>query len=215
MSLGADGIELDVRRSLDGVVVVHHDATLDRTTSLRGPLAARSAAELAGVAVPSLSEILVRYPALPVIIDLKLDEPAFAADVIRVVGAAGAMDHVCLGGFGSRARRAARAIEPRIATSASREEVRWTLYRSWMRMPRTRAAYDGYQVPEFAGRTRVVSRRFISEAHRAGLGVQVWTVDTEEEARRLLAWGADAMITDRPDRIVPVVAEGSWRGTTS
>jgi len=36
--------------------------------------------------------------------------------------------------------------------------------------------------------------------------VQVCTVDTEEDARRLLGWGVDALITDRPDLIVPLVA---------
>ena len=40
MALGADGLELDVHLSRDGVVVVHHDATLDRTTNGTGPLAA-------------------------------------------------------------------------------------------------------------------------------------------------------------------------------
>jgi glycerophosphoryl diester phosphodiesterase len=65
--------------------------------------------------------------------------------------------------------------------------------------------YAGYQVPELAGRTRVVSRRFIDAAHGAGLGVQVWTVNTDDDARRLLEWGVDALISDRPDLIVPVV----------
>jgi glycerophosphoryl diester phosphodiesterase len=66
-------------------------------------------------------------------------------------------------------------------------------------------AYAGYQVPEHAGRTRVVSPRFVRAAHRLGLGVQVWTVDEEHDARRLLDWGVDALITDRPDVIVPIV----------
>ena len=52
------------------------------------------------------------------------------------------------------------------------------------------------------------SRQFIELAHRTGLGVQVWTVDTEKDATRLLEWGADALITDRPDRIVPLVRHG-------
>jgi glycerophosphoryl diester phosphodiesterase len=50
----------------------------------------------------------------------------------------------------------------------------------------------------------VVSRQFIDDAHRAGLAVQVWTVDTEADAGRLLDWGVDALITDRPDLIVPL-----------
>src|SRR5207249_7234700 len=87
---------------------------------------------------------------------------------------------------------------------AAREEVRLALYRSWCRWPPARAAYDGYQVPEFAGGTRIVSPRFVSDAHDAGLGVQVWTVDTADAARRMLDWGVDALITDRPDIIVPL-----------
>jgi glycerophosphoryl diester phosphodiesterase len=91
-----------------------------------------------------------------------------------------------------------------VATSAAREEVRWALYRSWCRWPVSRVAYDGYQVPEWSGRTHVVSPWFVECAHRAGLGVQVWTVDSEADARRLLDWGVNALITDRPDIIVPI-----------
>src|SRR3954471_9303999 len=46
IALGADGLELDVHLSVDGHVVVHHDQTLERTTALAGPIAARTAAEL-------------------------------------------------------------------------------------------------------------------------------------------------------------------------
>jgi glycerophosphoryl diester phosphodiesterase len=68
-------------------------------------------------------------------------------------------------------------------------------------------SYVGFQVPEFAGSTRVVSRRFVEAAHNRGLGVQVWTVDRAEDARRLLEWGVDGLITDRPDIIVPMVRQ--------
>jgi glycerophosphoryl diester phosphodiesterase len=54
----------------------------------------------------------------------------------------------------------------------------------------------------------VVSPRFVEYAHDAGLGVQVWTVDSVEDARRLLGWGVDALITDRPDVVVPLVRRG-------
>src|SRR5262249_3271996 len=118
-------------------------------------------------------------------------------------------DRVCVGGFGLRMMRSVRVLASSIATSAAREEVRWALYRSWCRWPLSTARYQGYQVPEWAGATRVVSRRFVTDAHAAGLGVQVWTIDTEGDARRLLELGVDALITDRPDRIVPIVRAGS------
>lgn len=210
--LGADGLELDVHLSRDGVVVVHHDRTLDRTTTLSGPVAARSAVELNSARVPSFADVLARYRDGRMIVELKVNRPELAVAVVDAVRRADAVDRVCLGGFGQRVLHTVRAMEPAVATSAAREEVRWALYRSWVRWPVTRVAYDGYQVPEWSGRTRVVSPRFVEAAHRAGLGVQVWTVDREEDARRLLAWGVDALITDRPDIIVPIVKRLSGLG---
>ena len=219
LSLGADGLELDVHLSRDGVVVVHHDALLDRTTSGRGPLAALTAAELAsldaaklwpefagrGIGVPTLREVLARYPGIPLIIELKVDTEQMARCTIDEVRAARAVDRASLGSFGTRVLRAARAYEPAMATGASREETRLALYRSWIRWPVRSPPYRAYQVPEFAGKTRVVSPRFIRDAHAAHCAVQVWTVDAEADIRRLLGWSVDAVISDRPDIAVDVV----------
>ena len=78
------------------------------------------------------------------------------------------------------------------------------VYRSWARWAVRRARYGDYQVPELAGRLRIVSPRFIRHAHAAGLKVQVWTVDEETDMRRLLAWGVDGLITNRPHLAVRV-----------
>jgi glycerophosphoryl diester phosphodiesterase len=230
LALGADGLELDVHLSRDGVVMVHHDATLERTTDLRGPIAAWTADELTradagyrfqqgeafpfrgrGLHVPTLAEVLSRYREVRIVVELKANTGPLALAAVEAVRAAGAVDRVCFGSFGLKVLRAARAIEPAIATSAARKEVRWALYRSRWRVPVRRAPFSGYQVPEWAGRTRVVSPRFIESAHRAGLAVQVWTVNTEADASRLLAWGADALISDRPDRIAPLVRAAASR----
>jgi glycerophosphoryl diester phosphodiesterase len=203
LALGADGIELDVRLSRDGVVVVHHDRTLDRTTALRGPVAARTAGELSRAGVPTLAQVLATYRDARVIIELKLNHRELAAPVVEAIRRADAFDRACVGSFGYRVLRAVRELAPAMATSAAREEVRWALYRSWCRWPVKHVGYRGYQVPERAGYTRVISERFVQDAHNAGLGVQVWTVDTVGDAARLIDWGADALITDRPDIIVP------------
>jgi glycerophosphoryl diester phosphodiesterase len=224
LALGADGVELDVHLSRDGIPVVHHDATLDRTTDATGPIAARSADELRrvdagfnfaaggdrpfrgqGCAVPTLAEVLGRYREARLIIELKGQDVGLARAVVDAVRRADAIDRVCIGAFSTRVIRAARLLEPALATSAAREEVRWALYGSWCGLKPRRARYDGFQVPEWAGPTRVVSRRFVGAMHRAGLGVQVWTVDAVADAERLLAFGIDGLITDRPDVIVPVI----------
>src|SRR6185295_18938791 len=150
--------------SRDGEVVVHHDRTLDRTTALRGPIANRSTGELTAVNVPILADVLARYRDVRMIIELKVNRAELAAAAVAVVRRAGAVDRVCFGSFGRRVLRAVRALEPAVATSAAREEVRWALYRSWFRWPVTRVAYAGYQVPELAGATRVVSPRFVEYA---------------------------------------------------
>ena len=221
---GADGLELDVRLSADGVVVVCHDETLDRTTDGSGPVSAKTAAELSrldagyhftdaagqhpfrgrGVAVPTLREVLERYPNALMIVEMKPDTAEMASAVVAEVRRAGAVDRVCAAGYGSRSLAAAREVLPEMASSASRMEVRLALYRSWAGWPVSQPSYGGYQVPEQAGTLRIVSPRFIRHAHRAGLGVQVWTVDHEHDMRRLLGWGVDALISNRPDLAVTV-----------
>src|SRR5205085_3357808 len=61
LAAGADGLELDVHLSRDGIVVVHHDRLLDRTTSATGPLSERTVAELGKLDVPLLRDVLARY----------------------------------------------------------------------------------------------------------------------------------------------------------
>jgi glycerophosphoryl diester phosphodiesterase len=221
LAAGADGLELDVHLSADGVVVVHHDETLERCTDATGPIARLTAAELArvdagcrfaggpgfrgqGIGVPTLRAVLRRYAGIPIIIEMKVDSAEMGTAVAEEIRAADAVEWTCAAGFGCRATRAVRALLPELATSACHTEVRLALYRSWAGWPIRQAPFGGYQVPEHAGRLRVVSPRFIRHAHAAGLKVQVWTVDEEPDMHRLLAWGADALISNRPDVAVRV-----------
>src|SRR5439155_23964984 len=121
-----------------------------------------------------------------------------------------AIDTVCLGSFSVSALRAARRFDPEVATSAGLFEARLALYRSWINVSPGRVPYQAFQVPEISGATRVVSPRFVRLAHQAGVAVQVWTVDDPADMRRLLEWGVDGIITDRPDIAVEVVRD--WAG---
>ena len=223
LAAGADGLELDVHLSADGVVVVHHDTTLDRTTDATGLIAARTADELGrvdagyrferdgafpfrgkGIGVPTLADVLRRYSGVPTIIEIKVSTSAMGEAVAAEIRRSRALEFVCIAGFGAASARAARAALPGVPASASQPEVRLALYRSWLRWPVRRAQYQTYQVPQFAGGTRIVSRRFIRYAHQAGFKMQVWTVDDEADMRRLLDWGVDGLISNRPDVAVRV-----------
>lgn len=224
LAAGADGLELDVHLSADGVAVVCHDGTLDRTTDGSGAVAALTAAELGavdagcrfadgqgrypfrgcGVGIPTLREVLKRYERIPLIVEMKVDSAAMGRAVAEEVRAAGAAQRVCAAGYGQRALDAARAALPAMATSASHAEARLAVYRSLAGWPVRRARYQAYQVPERAGLIPVASRRFIRHAHEAGLVVQVWTIDEEADMKRLLRWGVDGLISNRPDVAVRV-----------
>lgn len=222
MALGSDGIECDVHLSRDGVPVVIHDKTLDRTTNVMGAVSARTATELSevdagyhfavngafpfrgrGVGVPRLEDVLRRFPQGRVIVEMKQGEPALARAVIDVVRKTSAVDRVCVGSFYRLGLEVIRAEEPAIATSASEDEARWTLYRSWCRWPvRRRKPYCAFQVPECAGRLRVISPAFVRQAHGDGGRVDVWVVDRPDDIIRLFDWGVDGVISDRPDLAV-------------
>jgi glycerophosphoryl diester phosphodiesterase len=225
MALGSDGVECDVHLSRDGVPVVIHDKTLDRTTDATGAVNACTAAELAKVdagyrftnldgassfrgrriGVPTLEEVLRTFGSGRIIIEMKTGEPALAKAVAALVEDTKAVDRVCVGSFYSTGLDVIRAIAPAIATSASENEARWTLYRSWLRWPFAASRpYCAFQVPERAGRLRVISPSFIHQVHRNGARVDVWVVDDPEDMKRLFAWGIDGVVTDRPDIAVPI-----------
>jgi glycerophosphoryl diester phosphodiesterase len=227
LACGADGIECDVHLSRDGVPMVIHDATLERTTNAAGPVSALTAGELArvdagyhfardgefpfrgqGIGVPSLEVLLQRQMTLT-IVELKHGEPQLARAVADLIRRTSAVDRVCVGSFHRLAVQTIRAEAPEIATSACEPEARWTLYKSWLRLPTLgHKPYVAFQVPERAGSLRVVSRAFVRQVHAEGATVQVWVIDRPEDVVRLFTWGVDGVISDRPD--LAVATRNQW-----
>jgi len=219
LDAGADGIEVDVRLSLDGVAVLMHDPTLERTTDGAGPLDQRTAAELArldagyrferdgafpfrgrGIGVPSLRDVFDRHPRASMLIELKEADARLARVVVDQIHAAGAVDRVTVGSFQKGALEAVRALDPAIRTGADMDDVRNGLNGVAGRTP-----FEAFQVPEVYAGMRIVTPEFIARAHDAGIAVTVWVVNAEDDMRRLLDWGVDGLITDRPDLAMPLV----------
>lgn len=224
LAAGADGIELDVRLALDGVAVVIHDPTVDRTTDAVGPVDARTAAELAGldagcrfaldgaypfrgrgIGVPSLRAVLDRHRGVAVIIELKSPDPRLAKAVVDDIHAVGALGLATVGSFQKGALDEVRALDPAIRTGADMDDVRSGLAAAPGGGRLVKPAFEAFQVPEVYAGTRVVTPEFIARAHESGVSVMVWTVNHADEMRRLLDWGVDGLITDRPDIAVPLV----------
>jgi len=206
---GADSVEFDVRVTADGVPVVIHDATLDRTTDGQGQVAELPLAAIRefdagrGERIPTLAQVLEELAPTPVIVEIKEGEadpdPDPAPAVTAVIRAAGASDRVVVGAFGGRSLIAVR--KGGLKTTATR----WESGLHWLasRVGRAHRAgrYDGFAVSEYSGLLKVVDRRFLRSARSLGKPVHVWTVDDVSDARRLRAMGVAGILTNFPARM--------------
>lgn len=212
-------IETDVHASADGVVVVHHDERLDRTTDGSGVIAELPWSEVGAARiggrdpVSRLADVLEELPAARFNIDVKADSAV--GPMLELLGRMNAWDRVCLASFSDRRlARLRRSAGPRLLTSMGPGSALgvWLGGRcSWLPVAGlVRGALA--QVPRRHGALTVVDRRFVESAHRLGVEVHVWTVDTEPEMTALLDLGVDGLVTDRPDVAREVLAARGMPG---
>ena len=225
---GADMLELDVRLTRDGQVVVFHDATLDRTTDGSGlvadhPLAAIKELDAGyrfadlegehsfrgrGVVVPTLDEVLEVCP--DVWINVEVKETRVTRPLLQVIERHGAHERVLIAAEIEAWRTAARGYPGPWGVSRRQALLFWVTRLLPRGGPYTPAA-DIFQLPEFWKGMRVISPGFVREAHRRNMPVQVWTVDDPDDMRRLLSWGVDGIQSDRPDLLADVLTEVAGR----
>ena len=194
-AVGADGVELDVRRTADGVLVVHHDPTLPDGRPLAGCRAADRPSW-----VPTLEAALEECRGMIVDAEVKnlLTEAGFdpqeaaarqtAALLVRM-GMAGTS---FVSSFSLASVDAAREAEPAVATG-------------WL----TLAAYDQLDALALAAarghaalqpRHEAVTPDLVAAVHARGLAVHAWTVDDPDRIRAMAQAGVDAVITNLPGR---------------
>jgi glycerophosphoryl diester phosphodiesterase len=200
---GADALELDVRLTADGVPVVIHDATADRTTSGSGRVQCLSLERLqefdagSGQRVPTLATVLAQFPETPLIVEIK--EADAAEPARQAIARAGAKERVLVGSFVHEAL--VPFAKARMHRSASRREtvVSWMASRFGLTVPGRQVA--AFTVPERHRSLTIVDRKFVTTARRAGRPVHVWTVDDPVDAARLRAIGVNGIITNYPSRM--------------
>jgi glycerophosphoryl diester phosphodiesterase len=196
LALGVDGIELDVQITRDGVPVVFHDFTLRRLTGAPGRLTARTARELAALRVagtepiPSLAEVLDLTRGRAVV-QIELKRGAAVAPVLRAIRRTRAAEWVVLASFEPGLVRAAARLAPgipRMLISEGRHSpaalVRQLGACGAMGLSVAAQAVSGPDVPRYF--------------HARGLAIWCWTVNDAAAARRLAAWGLDALLSDNP-----------------
>jgi glycerophosphoryl diester phosphodiesterase len=211
---GAEALELDVRLSADGVPIVLHDPTLDRTTDASGPVAtlpleriqgadagARFTADgvtfpyrRRGIVVPTLEEVLATFPEVPLLIEIKTREASEA--VKRAVAARGAIGRCLLMSFDDAALTPFRE-EPWLVGATSSETSRLLAAAALGRAPE-RVGYRALSIPPRHRGIPLPVAMLARAARRLGCPVHVWTVDSVAFARRLWARGAAGVFTKAP-----------------
>jgi glycerophosphoryl diester phosphodiesterase len=221
----ADMVELDVRASADGRCVVIHDERVDRTTNGTGPIAAHTFAQLreldagyhftpdagasfpfrdSGVRIPTIEEVLEALPSTRVTVEVKAgaaQEPLF--DAIRRFGA---RDRVIIASMYERNRSRFATYDGAISGSLEELKPFWIRHRfglGWLKGP----TCDVVQIPEIWEGRRLVTPRLARDLRRHGIPLHVWTVNEPADMHRLLDWGVEGLISDRPDRLGRVLHE--------
>ena len=207
-ALGADGVELDVHRTGDGGLVVHHDAKARGI----GVLAEHSAAEIraARPELPTLEEALEACLGMLVNIEVKnlpgdADYDAtdsVAGAVVELLASRERRDEVLVSSFNLESADRVLALDGSIATG---------FLTGFGFDP-----VDGVEVAHGHGHGAVhpnvrslagdAAGVTVARAHELGMAVNVWTVNDEDELRRLAAAAVDAVITDVPDLAVEVLS---------
>jgi glycerophosphoryl diester phosphodiesterase len=215
VALGADGIEFDLRLSADGVPVLMHDPTLDRTTDGVGPVAERTLAELRrldagyrftrdggrtypyrgqGIGIPTLDDVLTTFPNTPTIVEIKAPEvtPAFISAVERH----DAKDRILIGSFSEEAHRqlAGRGF----LVSASKPDIKRLFVRAHLGLGAGRVTYHACCAPPRWKRVPVPVLRIARLLRRRGIPTHCWTVNDPRLARRLWDGGVNAVLSDDP-----------------
>ena len=203
VELGVDALELDVHATRDGVLVVSHDPDGRRMAGVAARFAdvtydqARAWDVGGGERVPRFEDVVTEL-ALPLNVDLKHDTADATVALLRRLGAE---ERVCLASFQVSTMRRVRALGYRGPTALARAEVVSALaWPAMLRRGRFRCRAQRAQLPLSLARPWVIARM-----KALGLAVDFWTVDDPELARRLVALGADGIMTNDPRRIVPAV----------
>ena len=213
--LGADGVELDVHICRDGELVVTHDETIERVSDGTGFVKDLSLKELkslrfdrthpdyADARIPTLKEVLelVAPTDMGLNIELKnslIDYPGLERRVVELTARMMSLDRVIFSSFNHESMLRMKALDQGLYCGLLYEAslVKPWLYGAELQMDALHPHFSQVITPG----------GFCAEVHKAGLQVNTWTVNEQQDIDRVLREGADILITNYPDKALAVIA---------
>jgi len=237
VELGAHMLEMDVHTTADGEIVIIHDDTVDRTTDGTGRVNDLTLADIQaldaaydwptlsehpdtgrgihpyrgqGITIPALREVLEAFPDKPMMIEIKQETPPMGQALCDMLREYERTDNTIVASFSTVAMDDFRAVCPEVATSGVQQEV--TAYFA-LNMVGLSAAWQptthSFSVPQSFSGLEVLTESFVANTRQHNVVVYPWTINSEEEMRRMIALGVDGFITDYPTLALELV-----RGTS-
>lgn len=219
LALGVDAVEFDLRVSRDGVLVVMHDPTLERTTNSTGLVSARTVAELRsidagakftaddgrsfpyrgrGIGVPTFDDVVETVREVPMIIELKIPE---TTELIRAAVKRHNIAHrVVVAGFDSKTVHPLRGED--FPLGATTEDSIRLLPAAFMRRPAATKQFHTVNIPPTWNGLPVPFRLLTRSLKSQRIPIHVWTINTAREAERLWDAGVCGIISDDPATII-------------
>ncbi|MFT5196363.1 MAG: glycerophosphoryl diester phosphodiesterase [Candidatus Promineifilaceae bacterium] len=233
VDLGVDVLEMDIHSTKDGVLVAIHDDTVDRTTNGTGRVQDFTFAELQqldagynwptlaeeslradrpfrgkGITIPSLEEVLIAFPDVPLNIEIKQQEPSIVAPFCELLKKYDRMgpNQVLVPSFHPETITEFREICPGVPTAVVQNEVvtffvlnKLQLHRIWS------PPAEAFQVPRESAGLTIITSSFVHNLQNHGVIVHPWTINSQSEMRNMLELGVDGIITDYPNRLLEII----------
>lgn len=211
-NLGADAIECDVQRSRDGRLVIIHDGTVDRISDGTGPVAEQTFGELRTLNAGARWRQQQLIPTLDETIELvarrdgRLNLEIKGESVAECLATAEAVEPVLHALSEELRTRLLVSSFAHLAVALLKRQLPWLrvalLYGDEWRDVDLLAPALALGAEAIHPAVRLVTPDLIARAHAAGLAVNVWTANRRGLIRRLIAWGADGIFSDYPERVV-------------
>ncbi len=226
-ALGVDVLEMDLHITKDGVLVINHDESVDRTTNGTGNIEDMTLAELKaldagynwsnddgqtfpyrglGITLTTLEEIFQAFPEYHMTIEIKTTERSMAQPFCNMIRAYNMQDKILVASFLDERMAEFRQVCPEVASSSARQETTVFVLLSKVYLDRLYSpAFNALQVPEESSGITVMTAQFVRAAHERNLRVEPWTIDDPQQMKTYIDWGVDGIITDRPDLMLEVL----------
>lgn len=231
VDIGVDVLEMDIHSTSDGVLVIIHDDTIDRTTDGTGRVNDYTFAELQafdagydwptlaeeahrtdrpyrgqGITIPALEEVFQTYPTMRMVIEIKQTAPSIVQPLCDMLREYNLAEQVIIASFHPEPMNDFRATCPEVATAAVEDEIVpfFVLSTIWLSGAYAPTA-EAFQVPEYSGDLHVVTPAFVANARAKNIMVQPWTINSAEQMQTMIDADVNGMITDYPSQLLTLL----------